>query len=81
MYLCALVCTCVPTESYKFSVPESVLVSAEVAKIKALDLDVGPNAEMEYRILDEDGLGTFRITTDPNTQEGIVTLHKVLVYR
>ncbi|XP_027143313.1 cadherin-7 isoform X2 [Larimichthys crocea] len=34
--------------------------------------------KMEYRILDEDGLGTFRITTDPNTQEGIVTLHKAL---
>lgn len=70
---------CVPTESYQFSVPESVLVSAVVAKIKALDLDVGSNAEMDYRILDGDGLGTFRIITDPNTQEGLVTLHKVLV--
>ncbi len=70
---------CVPTESYQFSVPESVLVSSVVAKIKALDLDVGSNAEMDYRILDGDGLGTFRVITDPNTQEGLVTLHKVLV--
>ncbi|GLD48982.1 cadherin-7-like isoform X1 [Lates japonicus] len=32
-------------------------------EIKALDLDVGPNAEMDYsRILDGDGLGTFRIS-------------------
>ncbi|XP_023254434.1 cadherin-7-like [Seriola lalandi dorsalis] len=67
-----------PRKSYQFSVPESVLVSAVVAKIKALDLDVGPNAEMDYRILDEDGLGTFRILTDPNTQEGLVILHKTL---
>ncbi|XP_044076350.1 cadherin-7-like isoform X1 [Siniperca chuatsi] len=67
-----------PRKSYQFSVPESVLVSAVVAKIKALDLDVGPNAEMDYRILDGDGLGTFRIITDPNTQEGLVTLQKTL---
>ncbi|XP_068565349.1 cadherin-7-like [Cebidichthys violaceus] len=65
-------------KSYQFSVPESVLVSTVIAKIKALDLDVGPNAEMDYRILDGDGLGTFRIITDPNTQEGLVTLHKTL---
>lgn len=70
---------CVLTESYQFSVPESELVSAVVAKIKAVDLDVGPNAEMDYRILDGDGLGTFSIVTDPNTQEGLVTLYKVLV--
>lgn len=51
-----------------------------VAKVKAVDVDVGPNAEMDYRILDGDGLGTFSIITDPNTQEGLVTLHKVLVF-
>lgn len=71
---------CTPTESYRFSVPESVEVSAAVAKIKALDLDVGPNAEMDYRILDGDGLGTFRILTDPSTQEGLVILQKVQIY-
>ena len=69
-----------PTGSYQFSVPESVLVSTVVAKIKALDLDLGPNAEMDYRILDGDGQGTFRILTDPNTQEGLVILHKVIVH-
>lgn len=68
-----------PTENYQFSIPESALVPAVVAKIKALDVDIGPNAEMDYRILDGDGLGTFRILTDPHTQEGLVTLLKVLV--
>lgn len=48
-----------------------------VARIRAVDLDVGPNAEMEYRILDGDGLGIFSITTDTKTQEGLVTLDQV----
>lgn len=66
-----------PVESYQFSIPESEAVSAVVARIRAVDLDVGPNAEMEYRILDGDGLGTFSITTDTKTQEGLVTLDQV----
>lgn len=64
-------------ESYQFSIPESEAVTAVVARIRAVDLDVGPNAEMEYRILDGDGLGIFSITTDTKTQEGLVTLDQV----
>lgn len=64
-------------ESYQFSIPESEAVTAIVARIRAVDLDVGPNAEMEYQILDGDGLGTFSITTDTKTQEGLVTLNQV----
>ncbi|XP_074545543.1 cadherin-7-like [Halichoeres trimaculatus] len=67
-----------PRKSYQFSVPESALVSSVVAKIRALDLDVGLNAEMDYRVLDGDGLGTFRLINDPNTQEGLITLQKAL---
>ncbi|MED6240303.1 Cadherin-7 [Ataeniobius toweri] len=67
-----------PHRSYQFTVPESVQVSSIVARIKAVDLDLGPNAEVVYRILDGDGLGTFRILTDPNTQEGLITLLKNL---
>ncbi|XP_028450211.1 cadherin-7-like [Perca flavescens] len=67
-----------PRRSYQFRVPESALVSAVVAKIKALDPDLGPNAEMDYRILEGDGLGTFQIITEPNTQEGLLTLQKTL---
>lgn len=68
-------------ESYQFSVPESVTVSSVVAKVKALDLDVGPNAEVDYRILDGDGMESFRMLTDPNTQEGLIILSKVLVVK
>ncbi|XP_022077605.2 cadherin-7-like isoform X1 [Acanthochromis polyacanthus] len=67
-----------PRKSYQFSVPEAVLVSSVVAKIKAVDLDSGPNAEVDYRILDGDGLGTFRILCDPDTQEGLVIIHKAV---
>ena len=54
-------------------------MSSVVARIKAVDRDEGQNAEVDYRILDGDGLGTFRILTNPDTQEGLVTLHKVMV--
>ncbi|XP_028283427.1 cadherin-7-like [Parambassis ranga] len=67
-----------PRKSYQFSVTESVPVSTVVAKVKALDLDVGPNAEVDYRILDGDGMESFRMLTDPNTQEGLIILSKSL---
>ncbi|MCI4390531.1 hypothetical protein PGIGA_G00123600 [Pangasianodon gigas] len=65
-------------KSYQFSVPESLPVASVVAKIKALDADVGPNAEMEYRIIEGDGLGVFRVEPDKDTQEGVITLLKSL---
>ncbi|KAL6467565.1 hypothetical protein MHYP_G00232420, partial [Metynnis hypsauchen] len=64
--------------SYQFAVPESLPVASVVAKIKALDSDVGANAEMEYRIIEGDGLGVFRVEPDADTQEGVITLQKNL---
>lgn len=48
-----------------------------VAKIKAADADIGSNAEMDYRIMDSDGPGIFNITTEEETQDGIIILIKV----
>lgn len=48
-----------------------------VARIKAADADIGSNAEMDYRIMDGDGPGIFNITTDEDTQDGIIILLKV----
>ncbi|XP_041100351.1 cadherin-7-like [Polyodon spathula] len=65
-------------KSYQYNVPESLPVVSVVAKIKAADADVGPNAEMDYRIIDGDGLGMFKVSTDKETQEGVITLQKEL---
>lgn len=60
---------------YHFSVPESAEVGSELGVVKATDADTGKNAEMNYRITDEQD--TFQITTDPTTQEGVLILKKV----
>ncbi|XP_028823747.1 cadherin-7-like isoform X2 [Denticeps clupeoides] len=65
-------------KSYKHAVPESLPVASVVAKLKAADADDGPNAEMDYRIVDGDGPGVFNITTDEETQEGLIVLQKPL---
>uniref|UniRef100_A0A8C5R392 Cadherin 7 n=1 Tax=Leptobrachium leishanense TaxID=445787 RepID=A0A8C5R392_9ANUR len=69
-----------PRRSDQYYVPESLPVGSSVAKIKAVDADVGPNAEMEYKIMDGDGNGIFKISVDKETQEGIVTIQKELDY-
>ncbi|XP_061522030.1 cadherin-7-like isoform X1 [Phycodurus eques] len=67
-----------PHKVNQYTVLESLPVQSAVARIKAADADVGPNAEMDYRIVDGDGPGVFNITTDENTQEGVLLLLKPL---
>lgn len=52
-------------------------MASVVAKLKAADEDEGSNAEMDYRIVDGDGPNMFNITTDEETQEGVIILQKV----
>ncbi|KAF5890566.1 cadherin-6-like, partial [Clarias magur] len=63
---------------YHFTVPESAEVGSEVGLVKATDADVGKNAEMSYRITDEQD--TFQISTNPTTQDGVLILKKALDY-
>ncbi|XP_031705838.1 cadherin-7 [Anarrhichthys ocellatus] len=65
-------------KSYQYTVLESLPVQSMVARIKAADADIGSNAEMDYRIMDGDGPGMFNITTDENTQDGVIILLKPL---
>ncbi|XP_077091695.1 cadherin-7-like [Siphateles boraxobius] len=65
---------------YQFSVLESLPVSSVVAKLKAADADIGFNAEMDYRIIDGDAPGVFNVTTDEETQEGVIFLQRPLDY-
>uniref|UniRef100_A0A669B1E4 Cadherin 7 n=1 Tax=Oreochromis niloticus TaxID=8128 RepID=A0A669B1E4_ORENI len=67
-----------PRFNYQYTVLESLLVQSVVARIKAADADIGSNAEMDYRIMDGDGPGMFNITTDEDTQEGVIMLLKPL---
>uniref|UniRef100_A0A672R5G8 Cadherin-10 n=1 Tax=Sinocyclocheilus grahami TaxID=75366 RepID=A0A672R5G8_SINGR len=65
---------------YQFSVPEITKVESSVGRIRAVDADVGRNAEMDYTVVGGDGLDVFDVSTDRNTQEGILSLKKPLDY-
>uniref|UniRef100_A0A1A7YN13 Cadherin 7, type 2 n=1 Tax=Iconisemion striatum TaxID=60296 RepID=A0A1A7YN13_9TELE len=65
-------------KSYQYTVLEVLPVQSVVARIKAADADIGSNAEMDYRIMDGDGPGMFNITTDEDTQDGVIILQKPL---
>ncbi|XP_035767223.1 cadherin-6-like [Neolamprologus brichardi] len=64
---------------YEFRVPESIEVGSAVGVIRAMDADIGQNAEMDYRIIGSDGPGMFEITTNRSTQEGVILLRKVRI--
>lgn len=62
---------------FHLRVPESSTVGSAVGRIKAHDLDIGKNAEVEYTIVPGDGGAMFDITTNEHNQEGIIILRKV----
>ncbi|XP_041823547.1 cadherin-6 [Melanotaenia boesemani] len=63
---------------YEFRVPESNELGSAVGVIRAMDADIGQNAQMDYRIIGSDGPGMFDITTNRSTQEGVILLRKPL---
>ncbi|XP_056868773.1 cadherin-12-like [Takifugu flavidus] len=65
---------------FHLRVPESSAVGSAVGRIKAHDLDIGRNAEVEYTIVPGDGGNMFDITTNEHTQEGIIILRRALDY-
>lgn len=62
---------------YDFRVPESLEPGSVVGVVRALDADIGENAEMDYRIIGSDGPGVFDIATNRSTQDGVIVLRKV----
>ncbi|RXM30108.1 Cadherin-8 [Acipenser ruthenus] len=66
------------TGLYHFSIPEDITLSDAVGRVKANDRDIGENARSAYDIIDGDGIDAFEITTDPQTQEGILRVKKPL---
>ncbi|XP_071381959.1 cadherin-7 [Centroberyx affinis] len=66
---------------YSFAVPENAAVGTTVGRIMAEDGDVGINARMTYSLEEDlEESATFRIQTDPVTQEGVILLAKPLDY-
>uniref|UniRef100_A0A8C9XE27 Cadherin 6 n=1 Tax=Sander lucioperca TaxID=283035 RepID=A0A8C9XE27_SANLU len=63
---------------YQFRVPESSVSGTPVGRILATDRDIGMNAEMYFTIVSGDGMDMFDISTDKDTQEGVITVSKPL---
>uniref|UniRef100_A0A3P8SKD8 Cadherin 6 n=1 Tax=Amphiprion percula TaxID=161767 RepID=A0A3P8SKD8_AMPPE len=63
---------------YQFRVPESSKSGSPVGRIQATDRDIGRNAEMYFTIVSGDGMDMFDISTDKDTQEGVITVSKPL---
>ncbi|XP_038627827.1 cadherin-11 isoform X1 [Tachyglossus aculeatus] len=65
-----------PQSVYQMSVSEASVPGEEVGRLKAKDPDIGENGLITYNIIDGDGVDMFEITTDYETQEGVVKLKK-----
>ncbi|XP_054696939.1 cadherin-8 isoform X1 [Grus americana] len=63
---------------YHFSVMEDVALGEPIGRVKANDLDIGENAKSSYDIIEGDGMDIFEITTDSQTQDGIIRVRKPL---
>lgn len=59
------------------SVLEDKVPGEEVGRLKARDLDLGENGLVEYTLLEGDGMNTFEISKDSETQEAVIKLKKV----
>lgn len=62
-------------EMYQCSVSEGAAVGTPVGRVIATDADMGENTDMTYLI--KDGAELFKVTTDVETQEAVVSIKKV----
>lgn len=62
-------------EMYQFSVSEGAAVGTPVGHVIATDADMGENTDMSYLI--KEGWELFKVTTDVETQEAVVSIKKV----
>lgn len=62
---------------YDFIFSESLGLGKAGGRVKATDKDIGENAKSIYAIVAGNEKGVFEITTDSQTQEGVIVLKKV----
>ncbi|XP_022531338.2 cadherin-22 [Astyanax mexicanus] len=67
-----------PQKMYQFSVSEGASVGTSVGRVVATDADMGENTDMSYLIKDEEGGELFKVSTDGDTQEAVITIKKPL---
>uniref|UniRef100_A0A672NPU4 Cadherin-22 n=1 Tax=Sinocyclocheilus grahami TaxID=75366 RepID=A0A672NPU4_SINGR len=67
-----------PQKMYQFSVSEGAAVGTSIGRVIATDADMGENTDMSYLIKDEEGGELFRVSTDGDTQEAVITIKKSL---
>ncbi|XP_077053809.1 cadherin 22 [Siphateles boraxobius] len=67
-----------PQKMYQFSVSEGAGVGTPLGRVIATDADMGENTDMSYLIKDEEGGELFRVSTDGDTQEAVITIKKPL---
>ncbi|XP_051884161.1 cadherin-5-like [Pristis pectinata] len=60
---------------YNYTASEATPIGVALGRVKAEDLDEGENAKILYTVISNN---IFQITTDPHTQEGVITLKKPL---
>ncbi|KAI3369879.1 hypothetical protein L3Q82_024688 [Scortum barcoo] len=65
-----------PQKMYQFSVSEGAAVGTPVGRVIATDADMGENTDMSYLI--KEGGDLFKVTTDVETQEAVVSVKKPL---
>lgn len=63
---------------YSFNTLESTETNTPIGRVRAVDADIGVNAEMKYSIIGGDGQDMFDITSDKFTQEGVISIKKPL---
>ncbi|XP_058033037.1 cadherin-22 isoform X2 [Ahaetulla prasina] len=67
-----------PQKMYQFRMVETAPVGTLVGRVRAEDADVGENTDMAYQIKEEGTPGPFRVATDSNTQEALISLQQPL---
>lgn len=65
-----------PQKMYQFTVSEGAAVGTPVGHVMATDADMGENTDMTYLI--KEGGELFRVTTNVETQEAVVSIKKPL---
>ncbi|KAJ3602133.1 hypothetical protein NHX12_029892 [Muraenolepis orangiensis] len=63
---------------YQFTVSEGATVGTSVGRVIAMDADMGENTDMGYLISDQEGGELFKVTTDMDTQEAVISIKKLL---